>query len=199
MKAKDIKPGVVYGFQRGRGEYATIQAMALLAPADADHLYQTASYHRRPGAPAFTKAMRSSKPKKGRGWNEASVGYPAVFGPADALEGFTLERFEAATSPYPDSESGVEFRVLTSLTAIVGPYEEAMAAHQQRLDAANEERDREQRRQAAAQQRAKKLVEALGQVGVVADTDSSYNPTGLTVSLDEADKLLALLAAQKTN
>ncbi len=193
MKAKDVKPGVVYGYQRGRSEYASVQAVVLLAPADGDHLYQTTSQHRPAGSALFAKARSGSKPKRGQGWNVPNVGYPVVMGPADALKGATLEQFEATTSRYYDPESGAEFDVLTSLTGIVGLYEDVLAEQKQRQDAATEERERKQRQRASAQRRAAALVAALRKVGVEAAADSPNDPTGLHIKLDQVDKLLTLL------
>ncbi|MDH2424789.1 hypothetical protein [Sphaerisporangium sp. TRM90804] len=193
MKAKDIKPGVVYAYQRGRGEYAPLQAVVLLAPADGDHLYQTTSHHRAAGSPLFAKVRSGAKPKRGQGWSAPDVGYPVVIGPAEALEGATLEGFEATTSHYYNAELGAEFKVLTSLTGVVGLYEDALAEQKQRQEEARQQWDREERAREAAQRRARALTAALRKVGVDATPDNPNNPAALVITLDEVDKLLALL------
>jgi hypothetical protein len=196
VRAKDIKPGVVYGQQRGRSEYADIRAVVFLAPVDGDHLYATTSHHRKKGEPAFEKRRPGSKPSRGRGWSAPDVGYPVVYGPPAKIGTITLADFEAATSTYYDHGSGIEFRVLTSLTSIVGTYEEAVAAQKKQQAAARQEQEREEREREAALGKARALIAALKAAGVRADVDHAWRPQAVTIPLAEADKLLALLPAE---
>ncbi|GAA3417629.1 hypothetical protein [Streptosporangium vulgare] len=193
MKAKDIQPGTVYAHQRGRSEYASLRAVVFLAPADSDHLYSTTRHHRRGGSPAFLKATcPSAKPKRGQGYSASDIGYPIATGPADKLAKVTLADFEAATSTHHGD--GVEFEVLTSLTSVVGPFEEVYAEHEKRiqdaLDAHEQARERKQAHSASLDAQQKRL-QKLG----VSSTQSSVltGPDMLAISADDMDKLLALL------
>ncbi|MEV0830855.1 MULTISPECIES: hypothetical protein [Streptosporangiaceae] len=194
MKAKDIKSGVVYAHQRGRGEYASVRPVVFLAHADSDHLYSTTSHHRPKGSPAFQKATYpGAKPKRGQGYSASDVGYPIATGPADKLAEVTLADFEAAASHY--HAHGVEFNVLTSLTSVVGPYEEVFAEQKKRLQDTEEAHDRERERKRAHSARLDAQQKRLRDLGV-GSTQSSVltGPDMLAISADDVDKLLALLS-----
>jgi hypothetical protein len=198
VKAKDIEPGVVYALQRGRGEYASVQAVVLLAPADKDHIYRTASRYRDADAPAFLKANAGAKPGRGKYVHDApDLGYPAAIGEPEALKGVTLADFEASTTGR-DHERGVGFVVLTSLTNVVGPYEEAVARLKAAEDARRAERDEAERVRVAKAARSQKLVVGLAAHGVDARPHAG---SGLVLSLDDVEKVLGLLPAaeQKEN
>jgi hypothetical protein len=195
VKAKDIEPGVIYAYQRGRGEYASIDAVMVLTPATPDNVYHAIESHRPPGTAAFKKAKPGIKPRRGKGWSNSDYGYPAVMGPVDKLAAATLADFEAATSPY--HVDGCHFLVLTSTTPLVGPYEEAVAAQQQARAAAQDRREQERAERKADAAKAEGLVAALAKAGVQAQAATDWHPRALTIPLDQAEKLVALLACEE--
>ena len=80
MRKQDIKPGVVYAYQRGT--YGNpLPVVFLNTPADGE-LYTEGSQWRKPGSKAFTRAHGGSKPHAVSFGSD--VGYPVVRGRWDA-------------------------------------------------------------------------------------------------------------------
>lgn len=194
MRAKDIKPGELYALKRGRGEYATIEPVVFLAEPTADNLWMPASHHRRKGAPAFVKAGPGSKPQRGHRRMAPDVGYPAVTGPAEHLQEVLLGDFEAATTTFYSRRRDVTYRVITSLTGVVGPWEKAVADQEAARDAERREREAEQRRVDAAIRKSERQIAALAAAGVSA---APHGYDAVRIGADEMDKLLALLPTPK--
>jgi hypothetical protein len=196
MKTKDIKPGVVYGYRRGK--YGRPIPIVFLAVPNAEHLYSPDD-RRAKGAPLFHHCPRAGKPRMGRGFSGADVGYPVAFVRTDGTDltqplRVTLDDFVAATKTY-DEDRDVEYRVLTNPAHIVGPYEEAIAEDERRRTLRGQQAVLESERRATARVRASRLVGALKAYGVRAHAESSYEPTALEISLGDVEKLLALLPA----
>jgi hypothetical protein len=205
MKKADIKPGVVYAYQRGRGDYDEPQPIVFLnAPADGD-LYARSSYHRPPGAPAFHAAHDGSKPHRGSGYSSPDVGYPAVMLGGNAPKGtkpedllkFTLAGFKAATST--TAGDGTMFTLITSLAQITGTYAEAKAEYEARRQARREEAQQERTAADASRARAIDVLASLRAHDIEANRIPAYSAVdSITLPLDEAEKLIALLAAKDT-
>ncbi|MEO3869368.1 hypothetical protein ABGB18_11100 [Nonomuraea sp. B12E4] len=195
MKAKDIKPGVVYGYRRGK--YGSVTPVVFLAPIDKDHLYATTSHHRKPDTPAYVKARSGSKPGRGSFYSSPTVGYPVVLGGTTtkpgSLPSVTLADFEAATSNYLGD--GISYGVITTLGHVAGLYEDVKADEAAERDAARAQRDAEERQRQDAAQRVARVLPRFASLGVVVRADNEWDPTGLVIDLDNADKLLALLSA----
>lgn len=198
MRATEIQPGVVYAYRNSSGLYPIV----FLARADRDHLYRSADRFRQPGTPAFQKAPAGAKPHRGTRIS-GTCGYPVVVGygaetgetTVEALTVVDLADFEAATTG--GVVDGLAFDLVTSLGRVVGPWQEAVAAEA----AARQEWDtaaaREREARQAAQQRTTDLVEAFAGFGVTAQPDNPQRPAGVVIGLDEADRMLKLLALLK--
>jgi hypothetical protein len=201
MKKADIKPGVVYAYQRR--DYDKPEPVVFLNAPAAGDLYATSSYHSPPGTPAFRAARDGSRPHRGSGYSSPDVGYPAVMlggnAPKDAkpedLLKSTLAGFQSAAAI--TAGNGTVFTLVTSLAQIAGTYAEAKAEYDQRQQFRRDEADRKERVRAASRIRADAAVAALGQAGISASPDTflgtAYN---LYITLDEAEKFIALLAAK---
>jgi hypothetical protein len=198
MKAKDIKPGVVYGYRRGK--YGTVTPIVFLAPVDKDHLYATASHHRKAGTPAYVKAGPNSKPGHSTLFSGPTIGYPAITGEyaatADNVPAKTLADFEAATSHYI-GEEGWRFQVITSLTGVIGPYEDVRAAEAAQREADRAQRAADEKRRQAGSEHAATLVKKFAAAGVVVAADNDWQPSGLVIDFDNADKLITLLSSSE--
>ncbi len=196
MKAKDIKPGVVYGYRSSTLDH--VRPVVFLAPPDDTHRYQTASRPRGSGTPAYVKAQPGAKLGEGKLMSTPTVGFPAVkiswmrgegAKPADLLQ-VTLDDFEAATShiaPVP----GVEFTLVTRLASIHGLYDVLVAQEQAEEDA--EKRRLAEQRDAAARTRA--AADALVARGFPSATarQDRFGGALLTLDPDDAEKLLTML------
>jgi hypothetical protein len=188
MKKADIKPGVVYAYQ-GSDNYSPVPVVFLSTDLHAERgRYST-------NAAMLTKAAPHEKP--GKDYLGRHTGYPAVFRGFDAegteaevitsMLGATLE--QAITDKLP---KGVQSDVVTTLTRIRGPYDEAMAAYR-----AAQEADRERRRQTdeamrVKRERAERVVATFKAAGVF-----SVYRGHLELSLENAEKLAALIPDHK--
>jgi hypothetical protein len=116
MKAKDIKPGVVYAYRQSRSD--PVRPVVFLAPVDSDHLYINSRTHGR----AFLKAPDATAPRAGSVYNSGTIGYPAALGgePSD-LDDVTLTRFERVTSTLGRR---CEYTLITRLARVIGPWED---------------------------------------------------------------------------
>lgn len=198
MKTKDIKPGVVYGYRRGKT--GLVEPVVFLAAPGPDQLYRRKS-HPSPGTPLFTHEPQRDKPVRGfRG--SGDIGWPAVFGSEDTVAEMTkatLDAFVAATRLH---DRGVRYDVVTVSSRIVGPYEEAVAEEKRQRDARIRQYDEDAARREAAQKRAGHLVERLKSYGVkaygVSARPNRYGePTALEIPLDDLEKLLGLLGGER--
>lgn len=118
MKAKDVKPGVVYAY-RDRF-YPEPRPIVFLAPTDRDHLY----IKTRTAGRAFQKAPEGSTPSDGTVWNSGTIGYPAVLGDVgsnlDDLRAVTLARFRQVSSTLGRR---CEYTLVVRLARVVGPWD----------------------------------------------------------------------------
>ena len=208
MRKNDIKPGVIYAYQRGRGDWDTPSPIVFLtAPADGT-LYRSSGTYSRPGAHEFSKAHPGAKPGAGSSVYGAVSGYAAVTTnwnagctpedwnagctPEDLLK-LTLADFEKTT----DGRTGIagtRFTVVTSLTFITGEYGAVMAARKARQDAKREQYEQENAERNAAIDRTGRISKRLAQYGAVHTPDSRHTGEGyIRITLADAEKLLVLL------
>jgi len=204
MKKNEIKPGVIYAYQRSR-EYGSPEPVVFLDIPSEGVLHRTASDYKKADEPAFLKAAAGSKPQASRGsYSRSSVGYAAVFlsnsfsqadaDPADLLKP-TVADFEKCTSGYaPAGFDGLKFALVTSLTYITGEYDEKLAEDKAQREADRDARRRDQAERDAADARAASIGSALARLDVEASLDRSASGY-LKITLDDAEKLLALLEA----
>lgn len=197
MKAKDIKPGVVYGYRSSK--YGHLQAVVFLAPVDGNHLYHSASSSKPKGSPAFIKAREGSKPgRRGSTYSSPTTGYAAVrtSSPEAAthLRAITIEDFEEAASRA--TVSGIkdaEFTLITTLAHILGPYAELKAGEDAAKERKHAARRAEEEKDAADRNRLTNLRSALAGRGVKAIGRIEDGEPVIVLSAAEVDRLLALL------
>ena len=202
MKKNEIKPGVIYAYQRSR-EYGSPEPVVFLDVPAEGVLHSTASDYKKADQPAFIKAYSGAKPQASRGFSGISHGYAAVFfartyepgaDPADLLKP-TLADFEKCTSGYaPAGFDGLKFDLVTSLTYITGEYDEKLAEDKAQRETDRDARRRDQAERDAADARAASIGSALARLDVEASLDRSASGY-LKITLDDAEKLLALLEA----
>ena len=167
-------------------------------------LYQRASDYRKPGQPQYTKVtFRGAKPQTGTGYGSRGIGYAAVEAPWNAetspqdLLKPTLAQFEQ-TADYQTGISGASFTLVTSLTAITGPYDEVMAAYEARRDADRRKREQDQARRDAVHARAADIISQLARFGAEpVSAGTSCAQPHIKLTLDDAEKLLALLEGSR--
>lgn len=201
MKKADIKPGVVYAYQRSK--YDSPRPIVFLnAPADGV-LYRERDYPKS-GTPAFIKASPAAKPRRALGFGRGGIGYPAAHLSHDSrmthqdLLGITLADFERATSGYHE---GYEFDVITTLTHVTGPWDEVIAAHEAQKRAERESREQEQHEASESRARAIDILTALrARAGIEPDRIPTYGAVkSISIPLAEAEKLVALLAGREND
>jgi hypothetical protein len=194
MRKQDIKTGVVYAYQRGRGDYDSPEPIVFLAaPADGKLYTERDSFSQK--GISFHRARPGGKPVARRSYMGGSTGYPAVLldhgtDPADLLR-VTLADFEAATTAYPGN---IKFVVFVTLAHITGPYDEQVAEYEGRRAARDDASARQEQARRASRDRAKGITAALKAAGIEAEADNAYGTvTSIVIPLDEAEKLIALL------
>jgi hypothetical protein len=194
VKRKDIKAGVVYAIKASYGPPSPVVFLEDQGATLFEHRNGRAGCH---PAPEGAKAGR------GDGYPFASYGYAAITGQsaydggaraerAAEMEGIDLAAELAAfrAGERPDGEElGQYFTLLTSLSrvcpwdAAVAAYEAERAADQKRMDAAD-----------AMTRRRSEVIAAFAATGI---TVMSSGPGMVTLSLDEAGKLLRLVTAEE--
>jgi hypothetical protein len=197
MRKDQIRPGVVYAYQGAKHRPVT-PIVFLVSPADGI-LYERRSIrdHGSP-EPRYARAADGAKPVSGRGSLLArTVGYPVATlgtnGDPKDLPKATLAGFEAATGV---SRGEFAYHLETRLASIIGLWDEVTAAEaekQARRDKMAADLDAAEK---ASQSRAASIVAALAQAGpgFKAEPDQRYGVVNyLRISLDEAEKLAALL------
>ena len=169
MRKNEIKPGVIYAYQRGRGYWDTPTPIVFLASTDV--LFAEGSPYRKADAPTYFRAAGDSKPRAKSGFNGRDWGYAAVradFGhdidPQDLLKP-TLAEFEATTSGLCQSVEGARFTLVTSLATITGLYDEVLAEYQTRQDADRRQREQDQARRDAVHARSADIISQLARFG----------------------------------
>ena len=205
MKKQDIKPGVVYAYQRSR-EYGTPEPVVFLVAPSEGKLYATTSDYRKPGRPAFIEAHSGAKPHKGTGFSGTDYGYPVAklrsgnMEPAAQVADLlkpTLADFEKCATAYaPAGFDGLEFSLATTLTHITGEYETELAAHKARCEAERAASQRERAERDAARDRAAAILGRLDELGGI-DAEAVSEPRRpygyVRISVDDAEKLVELL------
>jgi hypothetical protein len=198
MKKADIKPGVVYACWRRKAHESPSPIMFLAAPSP------DALYHRARGgdetAPCFARALAHDKPQREEGWQVGTIGYPAAMRGSDSklapedLLNVTLADFEAATS---SQQGGYRFTLVCNLAEIAGPWDEEVAWDRERHRRRDERIKQELAAADASRARAADILTALRAHGVEANRIPTYSAVdSITLPLDEAEKLIALLAAK---
>src|ERR1039457_6727674 len=124
MRKQDIKPGVVYAYQRSK-DYDPPEAIVFLSsPADNSLFSEPRRYG--PSTGTVFVPTRETKPRRSQSYTGNSVGYPAVKARNSRvtpdLGGYTLAGFEAATYYSPGED--VEFVIITSLGQITGTFDD---------------------------------------------------------------------------
>ncbi len=198
MKAKDIEPGVVYGWRRGTLD--TPSPVVFLAPVDAEHVYRTSDRHRPEGSPTYQKSTTRARPGRGIGYPGVTYGYPVATARLDAspdvlahLTKVTLADFEASASGSFDRESGIGLTLVTALGQIIGPYEEVRGAHEaerRRRWLEQEALDAERIAEAEHADYLKARLNALGLQGTSVDLSGS---PAIALGHADMDELLARL------
>lgn len=203
MKKNDIKPGIIYAYQRGRGDLDTpVPIVFLAAPADGT-LYTKASNYRKPGDAQYTQVTYpNAKPSAGRGYGSRDIGYPAVqinwgheseVSPQNLLK-VTLADFEQATTSYDPGIAGMRLTLVTSLAAITGPYEEKLAEYNARQDAIRRQREQEKAERDVILTRAENIVSRFTRFAVTpGHAGTGGTQPHVRFTLDDAEKLLNLL------
>jgi hypothetical protein len=195
MRKQDIKPGVVYAYQRGT--YDDPRPVVFLSL----DLYSD----RRRGAegPRFRKACDGDKPHSGT-FGSGSTGYLIAemrggwrndaerAEAAERMKSLTLA--DALTSREAGPDDLTDFDVLPRLTAIVGPWDEVIAAKRARDEKARQVAQREQAERLARDDRAVDVLRTLKAAGVRAQYEGGH--AEFRLSLDDAEKLASLLAAE---
>jgi hypothetical protein len=193
MRKQDIKPGVIYAIQRSREYGSPDPVMFLNAPADG-RLYRR-DRHVSADAPAFSESPGST-PQRGSSWGPGPVGYPVARGRSSSapdlalLASVTLADFKGARSAY--REDGISFDVITSLAQITGPYAEMAAEHEAKRQADQEHRARQDAAADDRRIRSAAAAEKLAAAGI-----DSYSRDGeIALTLENAEKLAALIAPE---
>jgi hypothetical protein len=198
MKRTDIKAGVVYATKSSYGAPAPI----VFLEDGAAGLYVRGNYGRGP----YRKLAedKNTKAKGASGYSDSGRGYAAIkisaggdLNYAEAAERMStidpvveLARFLASERP---SAEGLGFDIVTSLSQIGGLYAEEKAAYDSMKAAEQEAGQRRREADRAASVRRWNIVDALNALGIGARGNSAGK---IELSLDEAEKLLTLLAAK---
>jgi hypothetical protein len=194
VKRKDIKAGVVYAEPRS---YGPPTAVVFLEDGAATVWQRVERY----SGPDEVRALAAdAKPQKGSGWRGRSQGYATVRGDAELLAGLDvaaeLERFKADSQP---SRDGLWFTLAFQLGKVAGPYADEVAAYKAREDAKRKADDDAKNRRLAARKRVDDVREALGEEAGIASqyVQDSYGKHGIWVSVEDAERLLTLLRAER--
>lgn len=198
MKTKDIKPGVVYAYRRGK--FGRIEPVVFVAAPSSDRLYafnQWAKY----GEPVFQHRPNADKPRRGRGFSDPDVGYPVAFArsqgtDAKVLAKATLEQFESATTT-TDADLDVHWQVVTIPSHILGPYDQVIAEEDAAERARREQYAMERQQRDETQKRANQLLSALAEHGITAVADEYSTPPQMLLSLDDVEHLLGKLDRER--
>jgi len=194
VRKQDIKPGVVYAYQRST--YSDPSPVVFLSL----DLYSD----RRRGAvgPRFSPARVGDKPHSGM-YGSGSTGYliAEVRGgwrkdteradAAERMKSLTLADALASEEASPDDLIG--FDVLPRLTPIIGPWDEVITAKRDADERARQARDKERAERLARDDRATEVLRTLKAAGVRAQYEGGK--AEFRLSLDDAEKLASLLAA----
>jgi len=206
MKAKDIKPGVVYARKKSFGPPEPIVFLA----TDKDHRYRDGyrGFKSSQDHPWFERTCRYGYyPVVAVGWLDPKLRTQESRTSSDgrteeqmlaALTSATLADFEAATNPN-DSRRGINFDLVKSLGTIAGTYADAMTEYREgrrRQDQAEAEaRQRREARDAetkALQERAEALDLHLGYTN---EAGSFVVPRATVVKLlDKIDELEQIIS-----
>jgi hypothetical protein len=199
MKRTDIRAGVVYAIKSSYGAPAPI----VFLEDGAAGLYGRGNYGR--GAPRKLDEDKYTKARAGKGFSDSDRGYAAIEArrPREITDAAAallmseinpqaeMSRFLADERP---SEEGLRFVIVTSLTQIGGLYDEELAAYEARKEAERAADQRKSDERGARIARIKAAIEALSAYGIRAT--GAWGEGQVELSPDEAEKLLALLAAK---
>jgi hypothetical protein len=191
VKRTDIKAGVVYAIKAAYGPPSPVVFLEDGAATLFEHVDVRAGYQVAPGG---------ATAGRGRGYPARTYGYAAITGQqayddgararrAAEMRGIGTSAELAAfrTGGRPDGEElGQYFTLLTSLNQVcpwddaVAAYEAKRASDQQRMDAAD-----------AMTQRRNEIITGLACLGITA---ACGRPGMVTLDLDEAEKVIRLIA-----
>lgn len=186
MRKQDIKPGVVYAYQRG--EYGPLKPCVVLSL----EMHKTVR-----GAPGWTRAEGHDRPQRGDLVRPA-IGYPVVMGEPELAGGMASLGAGIIASGLTDEQvcSGLSGNTLYAPVCLRGPYAEVAAALAERERAELEANARARAARNAELARAITLTDELGRSGIAADSLVVDGTRHITLTLDEAEKLARLLAEQ---
>lgn len=195
MKRTDIRAGVVYAIKSSYGPPSPI----IFLEDGAAGLYARGSYGR--SEVRKLEETKTTKAKRGSGFSDATRGYAAVAAnggagaPAAELVAAmkaldpTAELARFVADERPSSEI-LRFVIEPSLNQIAGLYAEELAAYEAQREAELAADRRKRAEQDAKTSRASDLIEGFSAYGIRARGAFEGK---VELSLDEADKLLALL------
>lgn len=198
MRKQDIKPGVVYAYREGKYGH-TLPVMFL-----STGLYTGRGY-RDTESPKFRVAGGYEQPHTGR-LGAPTTGYLVAIGRsqigvhkinydevADRMARITLADAEASAWELADGDIGV--MLIVRLGVIIGLWDEVMAAEREQKEVERQRRERKAAEAKALDDRAAAVRKAITLHGISARFSSVDR--NLIVSLDDAEKLAALLLDRK--
>jgi hypothetical protein len=200
MKAKDIRPGVVYGYRRGK--YGSVEPVVFLAKPGPDQIY-ACPRHTRSGEPIYSHSQHARAPVTGRGFGSVDYGYAAVFADTeptteviDEMTKTTLGDFLAATKGH-DPERGIRYGLVTVPARVVGPYEDAVTEEKRQWEAQRRQHHEDEARREAVRERVERIIAALRAHGVTSFPENWHEPGAMVIPLDDVEKLIALLGGER--
>jgi hypothetical protein len=198
VKRTDIRAGVIYAVKSSYGAPSPI----VFLEDGAAGLWTRERYHAEHIRPATYPGAKARAPKS----FDPPIGYAAVIKswgdatPADVLEALStldpateLERFRTGARPHSEA---LGFTILTTLGQIAGPYDEALAEYEA---ARKSQREREEEATALQQARRKRVKDARATLAAATGISSgyvqdSYGHDGIFITIEDTERLLALLA-----
>jgi hypothetical protein len=192
MKKTDIKTGVVYAYRRGN--YGNPRPMVFLSLG----LHRSPEYGRGRWA---TPAAHDTKPRAGSGYGGSDVGYPVALGtagetPIEKLASLGPDLIEQNVWSGLLAEAGITRDILTNMAAVLGPWDEVVAARKAQEARERERMADERRVRDAETAMSDSAIAALREHGIFADR-YQHGGGGIRLSPHNSAKLAALLSDHK--
>jgi hypothetical protein len=181
MRKQDINLGVVYAYRRSEN-HSPVPVIFL----STDLYTEAGRYESGP----WKRAYAEDKP--GTDYFGRTTGYPVVFaGADDATAEATIAAMQAVSLAEVlagDAPSTVSPHIVTTLSRVKGQYAPVLAAYEAQKAAEKQRVAEAEERRRDRWQRGTRVAEVLGEHGIYAQWRGH-----LEISLDEAEKLAALL------